>query len=184
MARRARAALPLDATTWGGWLRDTFAGDAPAQLSEEMYHLLEIADDAVEPGIALDQYMGQIVILAKDHAAASASGVRFMSMSMSKGLTVEASIVIGAEEGVIPSPRNQEAEERRLLYVAMTRARRYSYITMAARRTGPTARSGAGNVQTRRTPTALLSTGAVRVQQGTTYLTHRWPPSTGRAGTA
>ena len=175
---------PLEVTTWGDWLRETFAADAPAQLSDEMKHLLTIADDAVDPSMALDRYMGQIVILAKDHAAASASGVRFMSMSMSKGLTVEASIVIGAEEGVIPSPRNEEAEERRLLYVAMTRARRYSYITMAARRTGPTARSGVGNVQTRRTPTPLLSTGPVRVQQGTTYLTRRWPPSTGHAGAA
>lgn len=80
--------------------------------------MLEIADANIEPGISLDRYMGQIVVLAKDHAAASASGVRFMTMSMSKGLTVEASIVIAAERGVVPDPRGQEDEERRLLYVA------------------------------------------------------------------
>jgi hypothetical protein len=33
--------------------------------------------------------MSLVIVVAKDHAAASASGVRFMSMSMSKGLTVE-----------------------------------------------------------------------------------------------
>jgi hypothetical protein len=33
--------------------------------------------------------MSLVVVVAKDHAAASAGGVRFMSMSMSKGLTVE-----------------------------------------------------------------------------------------------
>jgi len=35
-------------------------------------------------------------------------------------------------------------EERRLLYVAMTRAREYLYLTMARRRFGATARSGGG----------------------------------------
>lgn len=174
----------LDVSTWGDWLRETFADDALAQLSDDLEHLLAIADEDVDPSAELDRYMGQIVVLAKDHAAASASGVRFMSMAMSKGLTVEASIIIGGEDGVVPNPRSNEAEERRLLYVAMTRARRFSYVTMAARRTGPTARSGTGSVRARRTATPFLRTGPVRVQQGGDYLARRWPPSTGRAGAA
>jgi len=174
----------LDVATWGDWLRETFEDNALAQLSDDLDHLLAIADEAVDLSAELDRYISQIVVLAKDHAAASASGVRFMSMAMSKGLTVEASIIIGGEDGVIPNPRSDEAEERRLLYVAMTRARRFSYVTMAARRTGPTARSGAGIVQERRTATPFLRTGPVRVEQGHDYLARRWPPSAGRAGAA
>jgi DNA helicase-2/ATP-dependent DNA helicase PcrA len=174
----------VDVATWGDWLRETFEDDVLAHLSDDLEHLLAIADEAVDPSAELDRYMGQIVVLAKDHAAASANGVRFMSMTMSKGLTVEASIIIGSEDGVIPNPRSAEAEERRLLYVAMTRARRFSYATMAARRTGPTARSGAGNVQERRTATPFLRTGPVRVEQGDGYLARRWPRGTGRAGAA
>lgn len=175
----------LDGVTWGDWLSDAFTAQDPAHISGDLAELFAIADEAIEPGTTLDRYMSQVVVVAKDHAAASASGVRFMSMSMSKGLTVEASIIIGAEEGIIPDDRSSEAEERRLLYVAMTRARRFSYVTMAARRTGPTARSGAGNVQERRTPTRLLRTGPVRVEQGDAYISRRWPPQgTRQAGAA
>jgi superfamily I DNA/RNA helicase len=170
--------------TWGEWLREVFTDEAPAHIYDELDHLLGIADAEVEPDVSLDRYMGQIIVLAKDHAAASASGVRFMTMSMSKGLTVEASIVIAAERDVVPDPRGREAEERRLLYVAMTRARRFSYVTMAGRRTGPTARSGAGRVQERRNESPFLTHGPVQIEPGEDYIKRRWPPKGRRAGAA
>lgn len=99
-----------------------------------------------------------------------------MSMNMSKGLTVEAAIVVAAEEGVIPRPDADVAEERRLLYVAMTRARRFHFVTWARRRTGPTARAGAPNVRERRTETRFLRNGPVRTQDGQPYIDDRWGP--------
>ena len=62
-------------------------------------------------------------------------GLRKGSMIGSKGLTVEAAIVVAAEEGVIPRPDADLAEERRLLYVALTRTRRFQFVTWA--RSGP-----------------------------------------------
>jgi superfamily I DNA/RNA helicase len=42
-------------------------------------------------------------------------------MGGSKGLTVRATVVASVEDGIIPRPDADAAEERRLLYVAMTR---------------------------------------------------------------
>lgn len=164
-------------STWGDWLRRVFSGDTPpAHITTDLDRLFGIADSEVPPDASLDRYIGQIIVVAKDHAAASASGVRFMTMSMSKGLTVGASIIIAAERGVVPDPRGREDEERRLLYVALTRARRFSYVTMVGRRSGPTARSGAGQAQARRNESPFLTHGPVQIEPGAEYIKRRWPP--------
>jgi DNA helicase-2/ATP-dependent DNA helicase PcrA len=160
---------------WGDWLILAFSGtDAPAPLSAELIELLGIVDDAVEADVELPRFLGQVQPLAKDHASGQASGVRFLTLGLSKGLTVEASIIIGAEEGIIPDPRGDEDEERRLLYVGLTRAKRFSYVTWATRRTGPTARAGAPRVQSRRLVSRLLRGGPVETQSGETYVRNRW----------
>jgi DNA helicase-2/ATP-dependent DNA helicase PcrA len=160
---------------WGDWLILAFSGtDAPAPLSAELIELFGIVDDAVEADVELPRFLGQVQPLAKDHASGQASGVRFLTLGLSKGLTVEASIIIGAEEGIIPDPRGDEDEERRLLYVGLTRAKRFSYVTWATRRTGPTARAGAPRVQSRRLVSRLLRGGPVETQSGETYVRNRW----------
>jgi DNA helicase-2/ATP-dependent DNA helicase PcrA len=95
-----------------------------------------------------------------------------MTMGGSKGLTVQATIVAGAEEGIVPRPEAELAEERRLLYVAMTRARHYLFITWCQRRTGPTARSGAPNVGLR-SHSNFLNGGPVQSRNGATYINAR-----------
>lgn len=160
---------------WGEWLEEAFSGpDAPARASDALIELLGVVDGVVEPDVDLPRFLGQIQPLAKDHASAQASGVRFLTMGLSKGLTVEASIIVGAEEGVIPDPRADENEERRLSYVALTRAKRFSYVTWATRRTGPTARAGAPRVQQRRLVSRLLRDGPVATQNGQAYICARW----------
>ncbi|MEX1140695.1 MAG: ATP-dependent helicase [Thermoleophilaceae bacterium] len=160
---------------WGDWLTLAFAhADAPARMSGALAELLGVVDHAIEAGADLPRFLGQIQPLAKDHASAQASGVRFMTMGLSKGLTVEASIIIGAEDGIIPDPRPREDEERRLLYVGLTRAKRFSYVTWATRRTGPTARAGTPRVQGRRLLSPLLRGGPVETQNGQAYVRDRW----------
>ena len=97
-----------------------------------------------------------------------------MSMVSSKGLTVEAAIVFGAEEGLIPRPDADVEEERRLLYVAMTRARRFQFVTWASRRTGPTARAGAPLVMRRRNESRFLLNGPVASQDGPRCIQERF----------
>ncbi|MEA2142166.1 MAG: ATP-dependent helicase UvrD/PcrA, partial [Solirubrobacteraceae bacterium] len=169
----------LDDSRWGAWIIEALRADPGAPMSDEFADLLSSVDDMVEPGVGLGRYLGQIQPLARDRAQAQAGGVRFMSMASSKGLTVEAAIVVAAEEGVIPRPDADVAEERRLLYVAMTRARRFQYVTWARRRTGPTARAGAPRVQARRTESRFLRNGPLATQDGETYIADRWPRQPG-----
>ena len=55
-------------------------------------------------------------------------GVRIMSMHQAKGLTAEVVFVVAAEEEYIPG-KNDIDEERRLLYVSLTRAKHFLFIT-------------------------------------------------------
>jgi DNA helicase-2/ATP-dependent DNA helicase PcrA len=171
-----RQELPeeLEGAGWGGWLAELLVEDPLVVLSDELREVLLDVDAVVEPGIDLGRYLSQVQPLARDLAQAQAGGVRFMSMNSSKGLTVEAAIVVGVEEGVVPRPDADVDEERRLLYVAMTRARRFMFVTWAGRRTGPTARAGVPRVQQRRTESRFLRNGPVRTTAGADFIRERW----------
>ncbi len=59
-------------------------------------------------------------------------------------------------------------EERRLLYVAMTRAKEFLFGTWAGQRRGPTARAGRPRVRGRRQHAHFFQGGPVRSQDGPT----------------
>ncbi|OGF63958.1 hypothetical protein A2661_02250 [Candidatus Giovannonibacteria bacterium RIFCSPHIGHO2_01_FULL_45_24] len=65
--------------------------------------------------------------------------INLMTMHSAKGLEFEAVFVVGLEEGLFPHALSLEPEdleeERRLCYVAITRAKTRLYLTSAARRT-------------------------------------------------
>jgi DNA helicase-2/ATP-dependent DNA helicase PcrA len=167
------ASTPLAAETpeegWGRWMLAAATGGIVPAPSPEFATLLEALDGLVE-GQDFGRYLSQITPLAKDRALAESQGVRIMTMGMAKGLTVRATIVVGVEEGVVPMPDTDLGEERRLLYVAMTRAREFVYCTWARRRQGQTARAGAAQVQHRRNYSSFLRGGPVNSQDGLTYL--------------
>ena len=69
----------------------------------------------------------------------NADVVTMMPMHSAKGLEFPKVFIVGAEDGLFPSYRSMESEEemeeeRRLCYVAMTRAKRELYITSSKRR--------------------------------------------------
>ena len=69
------------------------------------------------------------------------SGVSLMTVHASKGLEYDCVFVVGCEESLFPHWKSMESredlqEERRLMYVAATRAERFLYLTCADRRTG------------------------------------------------
>ena len=96
-----------------------------------------------------------------------------MNMRSSKGLTVRAAIVVGVEDGVIPLVNKRPDEERRLLYVAMTRAKEFLYLTWSGRRTGRTAHSGIASIGERRNRSRLLTGSPVQPEPGERYLAQR-----------
>lgn len=110
--------------------------------TDEFHDLFLALDDLAGDEISLERYLGRIEPLGKDLAHAQSEGVRIMTMGGAKGLTVRATIIAGVEDGLVPRPNSDLSEERRMLYVAMTRAKEYLYCTWAKRRRGPTARAG------------------------------------------
>jgi superfamily I DNA/RNA helicase len=75
-------------------------------------------------------------------------------MHQAKGLSSEAVLVVASEDEYIPGRATGEAvdDERRLLYVSLTRARHYLYITHCERRTGAQTHTGRTPGTPSRTP--------------------------------
>jgi len=142
-----------DEDGWGGWLRRWVGIDV---LSVDAHRLLQEVGRRVPVEDGLGYFLGQLEPVGKD-LASNANAVRIMSMSSSKGITVNTAIVMGVESGIIPLPNGELNEERRLLYVAMTRATDLTVLTGAARRTGATARRGIENVNQPRGRSPLLT---------------------------
>lgn len=80
----------------------------------------------------------RVSFVTKNNDSKDGDGVQLMTMHGSKGLEFNNVWIIGAEEGVIPSNANLVLtekiieEERRLMYVAMTRAKNNLHISSTA----------------------------------------------------
>lgn len=160
---------------WTAWLLEHLTTPGLFEPDDDLTTLLSEVEELMEPDIALSRYLNQVAPVAKDLAYSRSTGVRIMSMAASKGLTVEATILPGLEDGVMPRPDADREEERRLLYVAMTRSKKYLFGTWARRRQGPTARSGRAAVQQRRIVSSFLRGGPISTQDGEDYIAARWP---------
>jgi DNA helicase-2/ATP-dependent DNA helicase PcrA len=159
-------AAALDERGWGGWLVDQLDSSA---LSVHAVQLFEMVGSAVSPDEGIHGLLANLEPLGKDLAANEADGVRMMTIGRSKGRTLNTAIVLGVEQGVIPldKPDVDDAEERRLLYVAMTRATDMCVLTYAKQRTGPSARIGSPRVGRARNRSPLLAGLPGRVGQVT-----------------
>ena len=98
--------------------------------------------------------------------------INIMTMHQAKGLDADAVFVVAAEDEYIPGRAVGEAidDERRLLYVSLTRARSFLYSTYCIRRTGTQRFSGRTSGQVARHLTQFLSGGPLTSQEGTEYL--------------
>ena len=98
--------------------------------------------------IAYDENIEKFFELAslssdQDDDKKEASGVRLMTIHSSKGLEFDYVFIVGLEEDLFPSKnfsgkqksKEESEEERRLFYVAVTRARKKLYLTYAEMRT-------------------------------------------------
>ena len=84
--------------------------------------------------------------------------VNILTMHKAKGLTAKAVIVVAAEDQYIPGRAQGEAidDERRLLYVSLTRAKHYLFATYCDRRTGQQRYRGRDGGRTARGLTQFL----------------------------
>lgn len=136
----------------------------PLELIDEVLKATDyllLIDDGTEEGLSrvenvkelksvaadfenLDTFLENVALMEgkvtpeKSYEAASDS-VRLMTIHAAKGLEFDEVFVIGMEEGLFPHSRSmldpqQIEEERRLAYVALTRARKKLYLTYATSR--------------------------------------------------
>ena len=92
------------------------------------------------PDATLFDFLSEMALYTDlDQYDASAEKVTMMTMHSAKGLEFDTVFIAGAEEGIFPSSRSigdpeETEEERRLCYVAITRAERRLLITSARQR--------------------------------------------------
>jgi DNA helicase-2/ATP-dependent DNA helicase PcrA len=154
---------------WGKQIIEQMDKGALPVCDDDLKEILKYMDKSSEEEISLDRYLSQIAPLSKDYMRISNNGVRFMTITSSKGLTSKVTIVLGVDNDLIPHPKADRAEERRLLYVAMTRPTDYLFLTWANIRRGSQARSGNENTR-RRFYSDFLSVGSVESQNGIEYV--------------
>jgi DNA helicase-2/ATP-dependent DNA helicase PcrA len=129
----ALAAEGIDGTERIENVRELLAG--AAEWSEEAE-----GDDAATP---LERFLASAALASPaEQDKGDPSGMSLMTVHTAKGLEWPVVVLTGMEDGLFPLSRSTEApggeeEERRLAYVAVTRARDRLYVTWArARRRG------------------------------------------------
>jgi DNA helicase-2/ATP-dependent DNA helicase PcrA len=139
----ALAEAILDRT---GYL-ERLAADDSHESQERVENLMELtgsikafAEERARAGAAptLHEYLELVSLVAP--ADDQSRGITLMTVHAAKGLEFPVVFVTGLEEGVFPSLRRGDgpdeiAEERRLAYVSITRARERLFLTNAERRT-------------------------------------------------
>lgn len=123
-------------------LRDSLGIEAQSKIDNLKELIQSIQDfEKKNEGATLEDYLSQAALVADIDAEKNAGGqaVTLMTMHLSKGLEFPVVFIAGLEEGLIPhaqsncNPEELE-EERRLLYVGMTRAKKKLYLLNAMSR--------------------------------------------------
>jgi ATP-dependent DNA helicase Rep/DNA helicase-2/ATP-dependent DNA helicase PcrA len=153
---RARSLRPLEL---GCFARDLFerfalrnaileADDAPGLAARRLENFDEVlasldryATSAPAGEGALAEYLRRAALVRspEEDAKAGSGQVTLMTLHSAKGLEFLYVLMVGIEEELLPHKRTLElggdlAEERRLCYVGMTRARRQLWLTYARER--------------------------------------------------
>lgn len=98
--------------------------------------------------------------------------VNILTMHKAKGLTADAVFLVGAEDEYIPGDQlgEKEGDERRLLFVSLTRAKHTLFVTYCRRRTGRQRWTGRNAGKVRRTLSRFLVDAPITPESGRTYL--------------
>ncbi|HVN12220.1 MAG TPA: ATP-dependent helicase, partial [Kineosporiaceae bacterium] len=125
-----------------GWSRQppTAAG-AVRDRWESLQALVALADDlaTTDPTAGLAQLVAELDERAAAQHAPTVQGVTLASLHAAKGLEWDAVFIVGVSEGLMPISLAEGwdavEEERRLLYVGVTRAREHLHLSWSRSRT-------------------------------------------------
>ncbi len=107
-----------------------------------LQELVNVAEEFVpeEEGNTLGEFLQQVALVSDlDSMENEANNVTLMTLHAAKGLEFPTVFIAGMDEGIFPSQRTLQSEseveeERRLMYVGVTRAEEKLYLVSAKRR--------------------------------------------------
>jgi len=120
-------------------LRSEKTDEADGRL-ENLQELVNAAVDYDELGVeGVREFIDHSALVSDQDEYKRDAPVTLMTAHSAKGLEFPVVFIVGLEDGLFPHSRSatdaaELEEERRLAYVAMTRAERYLYVTHAMRR--------------------------------------------------
>nr|WP_280513539.1 ATP-dependent DNA helicase UvrD2 [Intrasporangium calvum] len=133
--------ITRDVISGAGWAPEPpTSGGATRERWESLNALAGLADDlaATAPDARLPELVSELDRRASEQHAPAVQGVTLASLHAAKGLEWDTVFLVGASDGLIPISLAEGAdavnEERRLLYVGVTRARRQLFLSWAAAR--------------------------------------------------
>jgi DNA helicase-2/ATP-dependent DNA helicase PcrA len=120
----------------------SLAGADPVEAENRLMNLEELLSAAVEAeerGESLRQFVDHAALVSDADEYDPDAPATLMTMHSAKGLEFPVVFMVGLEEGLFPHARSSNdvaelEEERRLCYVAITRAQRRLYLTHARSR--------------------------------------------------
>ena len=116
----------------------TLTDDGTPAAEERMRNLEVLAGNAASFE-TLEDFLAEASLMSSADEVSAKNSVTLMTLHAAKGLEFPVVFIVGLEEGLFPSGRVSEdeaelEEERRLMYVGMTRAMRRLFLTYAASR--------------------------------------------------
>ena len=127
-----------------GYLRELQVSNTPEDETriENLQELVNVANEfePEELDNTLGEFLAQVSLVSDiDGMDEIANNVTLMTLHASKGLEFPIVYIAGCDEGIFPSARTMNItseleEERRLMYVGVTRAEQKLYLTTAKRR--------------------------------------------------
>jgi DNA helicase-2/ATP-dependent DNA helicase PcrA len=124
----------LDQSGYEAMLRTEGSQERLDNLAELKQAVYEYESSCGEE-CTLENYLSRVALLTNTDAVSGGNAVKLMTVHTAKGLEYPAVFLCGMSEGVFPSKKTATAaameEERRLAFVALTRAQRHLFLTDA-----------------------------------------------------
>lgn len=118
-----------------------YVNDGSEEGEERWENVMELRGVALETeGISLSAFLEEVALVADADTSTGATGPTLLTLHAAKGLEFPVVFITGLDDGVLPHQRSFEdpeemAEERRLMYVGITRAKDRLFLTRSFRRT-------------------------------------------------